>query len=376
MRPIRLKKLTRRSALRTGALLPAILIAVSALAVVAGCRAAQSEGHFVVLLYHHVAKDTPAITSVSPTQFASHLDYLADNGFNIWPLTRAVAAMESGEAIPDRTVCITFDDAYRDILTNAAPMLKERGWPFTVFVATKAVDESHGGIMGWEELRELQSMGAELANHSHTHDHLIRRRDGESRSAWLNRVREDIETASKRLTEETGTRNRLFAWPYGEYNLALDELVSELGLVAFTQASGAVGAGYDRQQLPRFPVAGDYADLDQLRNRFDALPLPVRAAEPQEPQRPADERRPVLTLELAPGDYRPDALNCFVSGQGPMDPERLDDDPLRLRLQARELLPPGRSRYNCTAPASSGGRWYWYSRPWFLPNPDGSWPEE
>lgn len=351
-------------------------LAVTAAVLLAACSSPRAEAQFVVLLYHHVAEDTPAVTSVSPAQFESHLAYLEENGFTVWSLSRAVDALESGTSIPDRTLAITFDDAYRDILTNAAPMLAERGWPFTVFVATRAVDEGHGGIMDWDELRKLQSMGAELANHGHAHDHLNRRRAGESESRWLQRARADIETGARRLKAETGAEGRLFAWPYGEFNRALEALADELGLVAFTQASGAVGAGYGRQRLPRFPVAGAYAELDTLRDRFDALPLPVREARPDEPQLPPDRRRPVLELTLDEGDYRAGDMSCFVSGQGRVAHEVLDKSPLRIRLAAQRDLPAGRSRYNCTAPSMDGTRYYWFSQPWFLPNPGGTWPPE
>lgn len=351
-------------------------ICLAGLLSVAACAESNSQGHFVVLLYHHVAEDTPRITSVTPMEFESHLDYLDDNGFHVWPLERAVAALEDGESIPDRTVAITFDDAYTDIRTNAAPMLEDRGWPYTVFVATQAVDEGQGGIMDWDELRDLAGRGATLANHGHAHDHLVRRRDGESRKAWLARATEDIETGARRLTEETGMDNRLFAWPYGEYNLALDDLAEDLGLTAFTQASGAVSSLQDPQRLPRFPVAGDYASLDSLKDKLDALPLPVTDQDPEEPERPADARRPELEINVAAGSFDMSRLTCFVSGQGSVEPAVSGDGPYSVRLQAPRPLPAGRSRYNCTVPAEGGERFYWYSHPWFIPEPDGRWPSE
>lgn len=49
----------------------------------------------VVLQYHHVSADTPASTSVSPEQFERHLEYLAENGFNVRPLERAIMALQT-----------------------------------------------------------------------------------------------------------------------------------------------------------------------------------------------------------------------------------------------------------------------------------------
>ena len=349
---------------------------VFALLAFMACSATAAPPHFVVLLYHHVADGTPPVTSVSPSDFGAELDYLADNCFHVRALSELVDALDSGEDIPDRSIAITFDDAYSDILTNAAPRLQKRGWPFTVFVATDAVDQQHAGIMSWDDLRNLKTMGAELANHSRSHAHLIRRLPGEHRDAWLTRVRADIADGAKRLKDETGTGNELFAWPYGEYDQALDNLAGDMGLTAFTQASGAVGDQYDRQRLPRFPVAGNYTDLDELKNRFDALPLPVTNAEPADPERSKNERRPELTLTIAEGNYQSGALACYVSGQGRVAPTITGNGPVTLTVRAPKDLPGGRSRYNCTAPSRDGSRWYWFSRPWFIPNPDGSWPEE
>ena len=41
----------------------------------------------VILQYHHVSNETPESTSISPQQFEAHLQYLADNHFNVVPLS-------------------------------------------------------------------------------------------------------------------------------------------------------------------------------------------------------------------------------------------------------------------------------------------------
>ena len=37
----------------------------------------------VIILYHHVATNTPSSTSISPDDFRAHLEYLRDNQFNV-----------------------------------------------------------------------------------------------------------------------------------------------------------------------------------------------------------------------------------------------------------------------------------------------------
>jgi len=56
--------------------------------------------------------------------------------------------IEHGEPLPERAFAVTFDDGYRNVLVNAAPVLSELGIPATVFVVT---DFSFGGSMLWTD---------------------------------------------------------------------------------------------------------------------------------------------------------------------------------------------------------------------------------
>ena len=49
----------------------------------------------------------------------------------------------------------------------------------------------------------------------------------------------------------------------------------------------------------------------------------------------------------------------------------------KIRVRAERSLPPGRSRYTCTAPAPHrAGAYYWYSHLFIAPRDDGTWPDE
>ena len=39
----------------------------------------------VVLLYHHVADDTPVVTSITIAQFERHLEIIEENGYEVVP---------------------------------------------------------------------------------------------------------------------------------------------------------------------------------------------------------------------------------------------------------------------------------------------------
>ena len=332
--------------------------------------------HAVILMYHHFGDDTPPSTSVTLAQFESHLSYLADNGYRVWPLEQIVTYLHDSKPLPDKVVAITIDDAYTSVYHAAWPRLHERGWPFTVFVATDPVDQGLRAMMSWEQMREMAATGVSFANHSRAHDHLVRHRPGEDEAQWRTRVRDDLLHAQARLQAELGRAPQLFAYPYGEYDSQLRMLVGELGYTAFGQQSGPASRYADPLALPRFPMAVAFATLDQVRDKLQSQPLPVLRAEPDDPQLSPGNTRPVLTLTLQPGGYDPETLGCYISGQGRVSPRWADVQQTRFTVQAERPLAVGRSRYNCTAQASDGTGWLWYSQPWILRHPDGSWYRE
>jgi len=332
--------------------------------------------HAVALLYHHVDAHTPPSTSVTPKIFAAHLDYLAENGFTVLPLGRVLATLRRGEALPPNTVSITFDDAYKSVFTEAYPLLKAHGWSATLFVSSEAVDRKFGEFMNWEQVRRLVADGFEIGNHSDSHAHLVRRVDGEDEAAWRRRVEADIERAQQRIGVETGSEPRLFAYPYGEYSPALEQVVDGLGFIGIAQRSGAIGTGSDFLALPRFPMSTGYADMQRFATAVNARPLPVVTARATG-EHAVDGRLDGLRLEIAPGAYRASQLACYSSSGERLPLKISGGQPLRLSITLQADQAPGRNKVNCTAPATDkSGAWLWYSYLWLVKNPDGSWYRE
>jgi len=323
-----------------------------------------SAEHAVVLQYHNFGDNTPPSTSVTLEQFDRHLEYLSENEYNVWPLEKIVAYLKEKKSLPDRCIAITIDDAFISVYKEAFPRLKGYGFPFTVFVSTEGVERSIKSYLTWEQMREMQMAGAVFASHSHRHDYLIRRHPGESEDAWINRVINDIEKSLNLLKEKLGSTSKLFVYPYGEFNIALKQIIRSLGLTGFGQQSGALWQGSDFAVLPRFPMAGDFADLNQFITKVRSLPLPVISAIPYEPVLPQGELKPVLRLTLAPGEYFPDSLTCYSGGQGRINVHWLDRDEGIVEIIPNKDLSKGRSRYNCTARHKKVNRYFWYSHLW------------
>ena len=334
---------------------------------------AAAVDHAVILQYHHVDDDTPAVTTTRPDLFAEHLAFLADHGFHVSPLRPVLQALTVGNELPDSTVCLTFDDAWRDVAERAWPLVRARGWTLTLFVATGAVDAGHEGVLNWDEMRVLAAEGMTFGPHSVHHDHQGRpgsdeapgEAPGEAPDVRRARLAADVATSWARLRAELPEAAVLpvYAYTYGEYDSVLQDVVREQGLVGLGQQSGPAWSGHDLTALPRFPMGGRYGRLSDFGLKVASMPLPVLAAEPASMLVATDEPRPSLRLEIGPGEFDTGRIAAYVGGEA-VTPVWEDRAAGWLRVETPRDLPVGRSRTNVTAPAVTGGRWYWYSHPW------------
>lgn len=310
----------------------------------------------VVLQYHHVSNSTPPSTSTSTSLFRAQLDHVEELGLPVAPLTGATRQALAGQLENQQRVAITFDDAYESVYTNAAPLLRKRGYPYTIFINTDAVGKR--GYMTWKQLGELEeSPLVTLANHSADHAHLPRR-PGEEEAAWRRRVQNSLDRAAEVLEDRLGDTAPLFAYPYGEYDKALEAMLAERGWLGYGQQSGAIGKTSHNTRLPRFPMANQYGQLSSLKDKLMSKAFPVDAG--TLPDGILKTNPPELTLQFnEPLDTG--RLTCFASGQGRIPVNRIDKT--TAIVLAPDSFSSRRFRYNCTYPAGDGS-YYWLSQQW------------
>lgn len=327
------------------------------------CLTSFARADLVILQYHHISSTTPRATSTTLEEFMAHLDLIEAQQMTVVDLPTAIADLQANKDLAARAIAITFDDAYLSIYESAFPLLKQKHWPFTIFVNPVAVDRNYPGTISWEQLREMQAAGGTIANHSMNHPYLLQRPAELSLDQWL---QQEIGVAQQRLQAEMGNTPRLFAYPYGEYDPAMAAWLEQQGYLAFGQQSGAVGHSTDWQLIPRYPAGGYYADIPGIREKLRTLPFKQTHYQRQSPVL-ANASIPPLVLSLVIDDWRPSRLTCYASGEGriPVAISSQTDSEVTIQMQASQPMRGGRSRYNCTAPSiSKPGYFYWISQLW------------
>lgn len=320
--------------------------------------------HATILIYHHVSDSTPPSTSISPQRFRTHLEHLKQH-HTVVSLTTLIEALQTGAPLPNMAVAITFDDGFKNVLVNAHPLLLEYGFPYTIFVNPNEVGSSSSHLT-WQELKMMSQQGALIANHYWDHRHLLQSSKQED---WLRVTRQHILDAEKAIARHIGDTPGYLAYPFGEYNKALAELIKELEMVGFAQHSGGVGNYTSLVEVPRFPAAGIYANLDSLKVKISSLSMPVLENSIDDP---AFYQPPIMeySLTLDTTDFSRTQFTCYFKGE--MVQTKWQGD--MVTVNSEQTLTPGRSRTNCTAPSiSKPGRYYWHSQPWFVADEKGKW---
>ena len=98
-----------------------------------------SRGTLPILCYHGFARADehrfrPTLY-VTPALFRERLDWLAREGYTVLPLDEAVTRLRKRQ-LPAKAVVITIDDGFASVATSAAPLLREYGYPATVYVTS------------------------------------------------------------------------------------------------------------------------------------------------------------------------------------------------------------------------------------------------
>ena len=251
----------------------------------------------------------PSTISADPDAFARQMRYLA-RGYRVVSAEQVLEALRARRRLPPRAVFLTFDDGCRDFGEVAWPVLRRLGLPATVFVPTAYPGEPDRGfwwerlhravmttkrsqadtplgpmafdtpgarraslravqqrvkttphadvmrlveqvcrelgdeeevpsqVLTWNELRELASDGVTICAHSHTHPALTQ----------LPRelARAEIQQSRLELVRELGRTLPVFAYPFGDHDDAVVELVREEGFeIAVTCLDGHNRLGVD-----------------------------------------------------------------------------------------------------------------------------------
>ena len=296
---------------------PFFLFTSSVLAV-AQVESKTEDAGITVLIYHRFGEDKYPTTNIDVERFREQLEYLKNNDYTVIPLQQLVGYLQEGKTLLERSVVITIDDGYRSVYENAWPLLKEFGYPFTVFLYAKATEDRHWNYMTWEQVMEMKNAGVDFQNHGFAHEHMAFMPSGMAMDEYRAWIRADLAVSTRILSEELKERPRFFAVPYGEYNKVILEEIRSFGYEAILlQDPGSVSSHTDPFAIPREPILGnDWATMKHFQMVLERVDLPITAQIPAAGNLSDPLPQQFGAQLLYPDRYIPGTIGIYVTDLG------------------------------------------------------------
>ena len=205
-----------------------------------------------ILMYHSIDDDNFEL-SVSRKNFYNQMKLLSHLGFSSINLDELFYTPNL-----NRKIIITFDDGYKNNLTNALPILKKFKFKSTCYLVSNLI----GSYNIWDENKKFYKK-KELMNESDINEWLAN--DQFIGSHSLNHYNLQLIEKNSQLNEIISSKKNIedtfkvnidsFSYPYGRYNKSLLELVkSNYKFCITTSRSRLDLERHDRFRLPRVHV--------------------------------------------------------------------------------------------------------------------------
>ncbi len=284
-----------------------------------------------IISYFMVGQDYAPEANIRLSQFEAQLETISAENFTVLPLPDAIKSWQTGNAIPQIAIALTFDGGHRSILTQAAPLLEKFKTPYTVFIDPARADIGAPQYLGWRDIKKLKKSGlVTIGLHPNNYGHFTSFDDF---TKYFN-------SARARFREKTGEVPLMLAYPYGEFNEDVAALLKDQKIIALSQNSGVANKTSPLQAIPRFTMTEDYADEVRFRMILNSYPLP------------ASDILPIVSIaqnNSAIGfssDLDLSDLRCYSSNDGIIPVQTLDN--YRAEIRVSKAAPFDRHRINCT----------------------------
>jgi peptidoglycan/xylan/chitin deacetylase (PgdA/CDA1 family) len=230
-----------------------------------------------VLGYHDLSENLPETAMrLRTAKFRTQMQSIRDLGIKVITMEQFTAWKKFGTPIPNRSIVITFDDGWKSVYTEAFPILKELGFPYTLFLYKDYVDGG-GKALTTAMIQEMRAAGGlTIGSHSVTHPYPLtvknfRKKGADAYDGFL---RKEMGESKYFLESKFPWKINTYAYPGGFYTEEMLTLGSEFGYdFMFTVLPGKVKRSSPNETLPRNIILGNYDKLFEIATTFRDGPV-------------------------------------------------------------------------------------------------------
>lgn len=218
----------------------------------------NADAQVSILGYHDFTESGSGTDmKINIDKFRKQMQMLKDAEIPVISMRDYMEWKNGEKEIPSKCVVITMDDGWVGVYDLAYPIIKEFGYPFSIYLYKNYVNTG-GRSLTFEQVREMMANGCEVGSHSVSHDFMARTR-GRSAEQYETWLREELGESLRFLREHFGEDVLpVFVYPYGNYNDQVVELAEEYGYqVGLTVAPKKADHSLDNLRVGRYIIHGD-----------------------------------------------------------------------------------------------------------------------
>jgi peptidoglycan/xylan/chitin deacetylase (PgdA/CDA1 family) len=298
---------------------------------VTGSNPARGESRVAVLGYHDFSATEPETEMrIRTEKFRHQMEMLRELKLPVISMEEFQCWKRGEIDLPERSVMITIDDGWKSVYTDAFPVLKEFGYPFTIFLYTNYIDGG-GKALTTEMIREMQQHGATIGSHSvgHPYPATVKSVRAQGPEAYQTFLTTQFGTSRQTLESQFGQTVTTYAYPGGFHTEEMFTVAKEAGYESlFTVIPEKVTRDTDDRTLPRYVILGTHDPIFDLAVQFGsvatgdpgalaAIRRPTRHPVQPEPGALVGDRLPTISVDLSQvDDLDPASLSMEILGFG------------------------------------------------------------
>ena len=222
-----------------------------------------------ILGYHDFRDRGGSPMLISSPKFREQMQAIKDSKIPVISLSDMMAWKRGEKNIPEESIVITMDDGWEGVYTYAYPILRELGFPFTIYLYKKYVNIG-GRSLSWNQIKEMMQHGCEIGSHSVSHESL-KKRPGKAKTdadvqQW---VLSELKDSREFLEQNLKIKVTSFAYPYGNFDDAIMETGLQIGYESLVTVNGQkVSWDTPNGKLGRYIIHGDNDTNFKLATSF------------------------------------------------------------------------------------------------------------
>lgn len=202
----------------------------------------------IIIYFHEVVEKGEGFSyqKIEKEKFEEQMKYLNDEGY------QSLFFSELEKEWPEKAIIVSFDDGFRSVYENAAPIMEKYNIKGNIYLPTQYI-EKDDKFMTWKMVQELDKK-KQFEFAAHTHNHV------DIRILKKETFYQEVETSNKMIKEKLGYVPEAFCMPYGVYDKKSINILQGFGTYKYILGSFYGEIQQDKlmnQIIPRIGISND-----------------------------------------------------------------------------------------------------------------------